>query len=98
MTPSSSSKVSLANVSLVTSGSFTCVVTGGDIPFQEDYDTKYVTVAGEEKLKDYKKCEKLFISSTMQEARDRRSPCTFLSRRFSQSELHNTECGLKLDY
>ena len=48
MTPSSSSKLSLGNVSLITSGSFKCVVTGGDIPFQEDYDTKYVTVAGEE--------------------------------------------------
>ena len=24
-----------------------CMVTGGDIPFQEDYDTKHVTVAGE---------------------------------------------------
>ena len=50
MTPSSSSKLSLGNVSLITSGSFTCVVTGGDIPFQEDYDTKDVTVAGEENL------------------------------------------------
>ena len=97
MTPSSSSKVSLANVSLITSGSFTCVVTGGDIPFQEDYDTKYVTVAGEEKIKDDKMCEKLFISSTRQETRDRRSPCTLLARRFSQPELHHTECGLKLD-
>ena len=48
MTPSSSCKLSLGNVSLITSGSFKCVVTGGDIPFQEDYDTKYVTVAGEE--------------------------------------------------
>ena len=50
VTPSSSSKLSLGNVSLITSGSFTCVVTGGDIPFQEDYDTKDVTVAGEENL------------------------------------------------
>ena len=48
MTPSSSSKLSLSNVSLITSGYFMCMVTGGDIPFKEDYDTKHVTVAGEE--------------------------------------------------
>ena len=41
-------KLSLSNVSLITSGYFMCMVTGGDIPFKEDYDTKLVTIAGEE--------------------------------------------------
>ena len=47
MTPSSSSCLTLANVSRVTSGYFMCLVTGGDNPFLDDYDTKHVTVAGE---------------------------------------------------
>ena len=50
VTPSSSSKLSLSNVSLITSGYFMCMVTGGDIPFKEDYDTKHVTVAGEDNI------------------------------------------------
>ena len=50
VTPSSSSQLSLSNVSLITSGYFMCMVTGGDIPFKEDYDTKHVTVAGEENI------------------------------------------------
>ena len=49
VTPSSSSELTLSNVSLITTGYFMCMVTGGDIPFREDYDTKHVTVAGEEK-------------------------------------------------
>ena len=47
VTPSSSSELTLSNVSLITTGYFMCMVTGGDIPFSEDYDTKHVTVAGE---------------------------------------------------
>ena len=47
MTPSSSSELTLSNVSMMTSGYLMCMVTGGDIPFREDYDTKHVTVAGE---------------------------------------------------
>jgi hypothetical protein len=31
----------------MTTGFIMCMVTGGDIPFREDYDTKHVTVAGE---------------------------------------------------
>ena len=46
MTPSSSSGLTLAKVSRVTSGFFMCLVTGGDNPFLDDYDTKQVTVAG----------------------------------------------------
>ena len=48
MTPSSSSELTLFNVSLMTMGYYMCMVTGGDIPFREDYDTKHVTVAGGE--------------------------------------------------
>ena len=39
-----------------------CMVTGGDIPFKEDYDTKHVTVAGEEHNKEEKRENILFQS------------------------------------
>ena len=45
MIPSTSSQLTLSNVSLATTGYFTCTVTGGDIPFKEDYDAKHVTIA-----------------------------------------------------
>ena len=41
----SSFNLKLGNTSMLSSGLFTCLVTGGDIPFQEDYNTKQVTVA-----------------------------------------------------
>jgi len=45
VTPSSSCQLSMSNVTLITTGYFKCMVTGGDIPFKEDYDTKHVTIA-----------------------------------------------------
>ena len=50
MAPRVSSGLTLANVSQVTSGYFMCLVTAGDNPFLEDYDTKHVTVAGRWRL------------------------------------------------
>ena len=35
-----------------TSGLFTCLITGGDIPFKEDSDTKTVQVAGKTKCRE----------------------------------------------
>ena len=45
MIPSTSSQLTLSNVSLATTGYFTCTVTGRDIPIKEDYDAKHVTIA-----------------------------------------------------
>ena len=45
MIPSTSSQLTLSNVSLATTGYFTCTVTGRDIPIKEDYDAKQVTIA-----------------------------------------------------
>ena len=39
------SKLTPSNVSLATTGYFTCTATGRDIPIKEDYDAKHVTIA-----------------------------------------------------
>ena len=41
------SLMKVGEASLSTSGLYTCLVTGGDIPFLEDSDTKTVMVASE---------------------------------------------------
>ena len=88
MTPSSSSKLSLGNVSLITSGSFTCVVTGGDIPFQEDYDTKYVTVAGEEK----EMLWKMFVEYVFSVPPDKRPEIEGVPATFSPGDFLSLNC------
>ena len=43
--PESSSRLDLGAASMSASGLYTCLVTGGDIPFLEDSDSKTVMVA-----------------------------------------------------
>ena len=43
--PNSSCEIVLGGVDMETSGLYTCLVTGGDIPFLEDSDSKTVMVA-----------------------------------------------------
>ena len=89
MTPSSSSELTLSNVTLMTTGYLMCMVTGGDIPFREDSDTKHVTVAGEVQKYKREKLKILFSSSPHLKTRNKRSASRFLSRRFSHLELLN---------
>ena len=45
VSPESSSRLELGAASMSASGLYTCLVTGGDIPFLEDSDSKTVMVA-----------------------------------------------------
>ena len=45
VSPESSSRLELGTASMSASGLYTCLVTGGDIPFLEDSDSKTVMVA-----------------------------------------------------
>lgn len=45
VTPESSCELTMGKTYMGTSGLFTCLITGGDIPFKEDSDTKTIQVA-----------------------------------------------------
>ena len=70
-----------------TSGLYTCLVTGGDIPFREDSNTKTVTVAGIEFRNQRFENYSFLLSCSSLRPHNIRCPVIIYSGGFRQSQL-----------